>query len=87
MNQSEIEIKTLNETINEQEINLDHLELQVEVSDEQIKELKGEKHKLQKRLCGLKSNSQRSKCSLVTQHETEISELKGKIDFFSKKNK
>ena len=31
--------------------------------DEKIKELKGEKHKLHKRLCGFKSSSQRSKCT------------------------
>ena len=63
INQSQNEIKTLNETLNEPGTNLDHLELQVQMFDEKIKELKGEKHKLHNRLCGFKSSSQRSKCT------------------------
>jgi uncharacterized coiled-coil DUF342 family protein len=63
INQSRNEIKTPNEKLNEQGTNLDHLELQVQMFDEKIKELKGEKHNLHKRLCGFKSSSQRSKCT------------------------
>ena len=72
--ETENELKTVNEMLNEKEANLNQLEVHVEVSKEKIKELKQEKHKLQKRLCRLKS--QRSKCNLVERHEIEIKELK-----------
>ena len=72
--ETENELKTVNEMLNEKEANLNQLEVHVEVSKEKIKELKQEKHKLQKRLCRLKSR--RSKCNLVERHEIEIKELK-----------
>jgi hypothetical protein len=57
INQSQNEIKTLNETLNEPGTNLDHLELQVQIFDEKIKELKGEKTQITQILCGFKSSS------------------------------
>ena len=81
--ETENELKTVNEMLNEKEANLNQLEVHVEVSKEKIKELKQEKHKLQKRLCRLKSR--RCKCNLVERHEIEIKELKDKIDINNKR--
>lgn len=47
--------------------------------------MKSEKHKLQKRLCGLKISLNKTKCSLVTQHEDEICDLKEQINLRNKK--
>ena len=49
-----------------------------------IKELKSDKHKLQKRLCGFKISLSKTKCVLITKHEDEIVHLKNEI---SKHNK
>ena len=85
VNQNQTDCHNLNETLKENQTYLDHLEVQMEVSEEKIKELKQEKHKLQKRLCGLKINRQKSKCRLVEKHETQILELKNKIEMNNKK--
>ena len=77
--ENEQEIENLNEKVNEKQETYEKIVENLDSSEEKVNVLKLEKHKLQKRLCGLRINSNKRKSFLVEKHEDEIQELKNEI--------
>ena len=77
--ENEQEIENLNEKVNEKQETYEKIVENLDSSEEKVNVLKLEKHKLQKRLCGLRINSNKRKSFLVEKHEAEIQELKNEI--------
>lgn len=77
--ENEQEIENLNEKVNEKQETYEKIVENLDSSEEKVNVLKLEKHKLQKRLCGLRINSNKRKSFLVEKHEAEIQVLKNEI--------
>ena len=77
--ENEQEIENLNAKVNEKQETYEKIVENLDSSEEKVNVLKLEKHKLQKRLCGLRINSNKRKSFLVEKHESEIQELKNEI--------
>lgn len=85
LEQKSKEVNDHQQNLNKKEEELQKHVKNLDSSKEKVTELKSEKHKLQKRLCGLKISLNKTKCSLVTQHEDEICDLKEQINLRNKK--
>ena len=69
--ENEQEIENLNEKVNEKQETYEKIVENLDSSEEKVNVLKLEKHKLQKRLCGLRINSNKRTSFLVEKHEAE----------------
>ena len=79
------EMQNLQQTLNDKEQQFQKSVHNLDLSSDKIKELKSDKHKLQKRLCGCKISLSKTKCVLITKHEDEIVHLKNEISKHNKK--